>query len=112
MGGEPAKPSRIVSRANLMEILTELDQHEMIEESGQDLIIDFADVLVREVVKSACETAVIRKSSELTSKDISFVLEKYYKVYVAGNDYGNLVKNSNFSAHKERMAFVRRARRK
>lgn len=67
----------MLTKARLRELVKEVDPNELLEEDVEDLMLQYSDEFVDDLVKAACVFAKHRKSNIVEVKDVQIYLGKY-----------------------------------
>ena len=68
----------------LDELVKELDQHVVLQDSVKDLLLNMADDFIENVVDYASKLAKHRRSTLIDAKDIQFALHKHWNIHIPG----------------------------
>eukprot|EP00211_Chloroparvula_japonica_P009050 CAMPEP_0119130040 /NCGR_PEP_ID=MMETSP1310-20130426/7536_1 /TAXON_ID=464262 /ORGANISM="Genus nov. species nov., Strain RCC2339" /LENGTH=180 /DNA_ID=CAMNT_0007120507 /DNA_START=186 /DNA_END=728 /DNA_ORIENTATION=+ len=84
----PEGSNQIITGRRLQHLLSEISPTETLDPQAEELLIDFAEDFVENVVQFACEVARSRSSDTLEVKDLHMHLDRNWNIRLPG--YGNL----------------------
>ena len=106
-------PSHAVDRRRLEMLIKDVDPLQQVDEDAESCLLDIADDFIDTVLSAACQVAKLRKSTCLELKDVQYVLDTQFNLWMPG--YGNLPDSKQTykrpapsDAHKQRMAVIRK----
>lgn len=67
----------MLTKARLRDLVKEVDPNELLEEDVEDLMLQYSDEFVDDLVKAACVFAKHRKSNIVEVKDVQIYLGNY-----------------------------------
>jgi len=107
--------NQVLDRKRLQELVKEVDPNEQLDEDVEDLLLHIADDFIEQTITAACSLAKHRKATGVDVKDVQFVLERNWNMYIpgfGGDDLKQHKKSAMNESHKSRLALIRKTMRK
>ncbi|VDN57241.1 unnamed protein product [Dracunculus medinensis] len=115
-----------LERVRLDDLAQQIDPSSVLEDSVKDILLEFVDNFVEELIERSCKVSRHRGSTILEAKDVEFALKNYYNfphinrsgglaaalLSPVNNSQDIASHNADFNAHNQRMAMIRKTIKK
>uniref|UniRef100_A0A0N5AZR5 Transcription initiation factor TFIID subunit 12 n=1 Tax=Syphacia muris TaxID=451379 RepID=A0A0N5AZR5_9BILA len=117
----------LLEKARLDDLMKQIDPSTIIEDPAKDALLEFMDDFVEEVIERTCQVSHHRGAEMIETKDVEYVLEKYFKIprFPKGNGIAELLRgegdvgfseklsrSAHFAAHNQRLSVINKTIKK
>ncbi|VDM94586.1 unnamed protein product [Onchocerca ochengi] len=110
----------ILGSSQLDDLVRQIDPTSILDDPVKTILTEFVDDFVDQVIERSCKLARHRGSDMLESKDVEFVLRRYFNYHTLprhesqtkSDSTENIQKNTEMAVHNQRMALIKKTLKK